>query len=226
MPSKSWSSYSQSNTSAAGAAIYTRPLLAIYDLAVLGLSNRFVWRCPSKHILQWYNAHISGNHLDIGVGTGYFLDHCQYPIAHPSLTLLDLNPNSLVWAAARLQRYQPVTVLADILAPLPFRDKQFDSIGMNYLLHCLPGTMSAKAVVFRDLLPLLGEGGRVFGTTIVGQGLPHNRLARFLLQLYNRRRIFSNIADTLSELELIIGTHFRSYTTSVCGSVAFFAAEI
>ncbi len=57
-----------------GAAVYTPLSLALYDLVVLGFSNFFVWRCSSRLILDFYNQHISDKHLDIGVGTGYFLD--------------------------------------------------------------------------------------------------------------------------------------------------------
>lgn len=56
---------------AAGAAVYSKPLLSGYDLWVLGFSNTFVWRCPTRLLLEFYNEHISGNHLDVGVGTGY-----------------------------------------------------------------------------------------------------------------------------------------------------------
>jgi hypothetical protein len=30
---------------AAGQAVYTKRMLGIYDLLVLGLSNRLIWRC-------------------------------------------------------------------------------------------------------------------------------------------------------------------------------------
>src|SRR5918996_6376268 len=79
----------------AGAAIYSKPVLSVYDLYVLGFSNTFVWRCPSHLILDFYNEHISGNHLDVGVGTGYFLDKCKFPTHHPRIALADLNTNSL-----------------------------------------------------------------------------------------------------------------------------------
>lgn len=61
-------------TIAAGAAVYSKPFLSVYDLYVLGFSNTFVWHCPARLILDFYNEHISRKHLDVGVGTGYFLD--------------------------------------------------------------------------------------------------------------------------------------------------------
>jgi ubiquinone/menaquinone biosynthesis C-methylase UbiE len=92
---------------AAGVAVYSRPLLSVYDLSVLGFSNTFVWKCPSRLILDFYNEHISGNHLDVGVGTGYFLDKCRFPSSNPTVVLVDLNANSLQVTAQRLARYNP-----------------------------------------------------------------------------------------------------------------------
>lgn len=210
----------------ASAAVYTKPILALYDIAVLGLSNRYAWRCPSAEILQWYNTHISANHLDIGVGTGYFLDHCRYPTSRPRLTLLDLNSNSLQRTAARLSRYHPSALLADVLQPLPLRPRTFDSIGLNYLLHCLPGTLAAKAGIFGQLAPLLRPGGCIFGTTILGQGAAQNRLARTLMRTYNTRGIFGNSADMLTDLEQGLRQHFQTYATYVVGMVAFFVGHV
>jgi hypothetical protein len=65
---------------AAGHAFYTRRSLAIYDMAILGYFSRLAWRCPARRIVEHYNLHVSANHLDVGVGTGYFLDHCTFPV--------------------------------------------------------------------------------------------------------------------------------------------------
>lgn len=65
----------------AGQAVYTKRVLHVYDLFVLGFSNRFVWRCPTPALLAHYDRHVTANHLDVGVGTGYFLDRCHFPSA-------------------------------------------------------------------------------------------------------------------------------------------------
>ncbi|HEX6657385.1 MAG TPA: hypothetical protein VF065_04840 [Ilumatobacter sp.] len=74
---------------AAGHAFYTQRTLAVYDLAILGFFSRVAWRCPADRILAHYNQYVSGNHLDIGVGTGFFLDRCRYPVHAPRIGLLD-----------------------------------------------------------------------------------------------------------------------------------------
>lgn len=213
------------NDSAAGAAMYSKFVLSIYDLGVLGFSNTFVWNCPSRQILNFYNEHVSERHLDIGVGTGYFLDRCKFPSSHPTLTLVDLNPNSLQVTTERLRRYNPTAYLANVLEPLPIDSLGFDSIALNYLLHCLPGTMLTKGVVFRNLQLLLNDRGKVFGTTILGQDVRHNLIARKLMHLYNSKGIFCNTDDTAADLEKILKENFRNYSLHIIGCVAFFMGQ-
>ena len=89
---------------AAGHAIFTKASLRTYDWFVLGVSNRWIWRCPTARLLRMYNDHVSANHLDVGVGTGYLLDHCRFPIDRPRVGLLDLNTACLQAAAQRIAR--------------------------------------------------------------------------------------------------------------------------
>jgi hypothetical protein len=202
--------------------VYSKPILAIYDVLVLGFSNTFVWQCPTRLILDHYNSHVSGRHLDVGVGTGYLLDHCTFPVRHPVLTLMDLNPNSLAFTALRLRRYRPETLLADVMTPVQPQRAPFDSIGINYLLHCLPGPMCSKGAAIGHLATLLNPGGVLFGTTIVGRGVAHAPLARLLLRVYNRSSVFGNREDDVEGLIDILAAHFRSPEVHVVGSVAFF----
>ena len=42
----------------AGQRVYTPFTLRVYDLFVLGFSNRFVWRCRSSKMLERYESHV------------------------------------------------------------------------------------------------------------------------------------------------------------------------
>ena len=59
-------------------AVYTPARLALYDLFILGVSCSLVWRCPRRHFLDLYDRHVGSPHLDVGVGTGFFLDRCRF----------------------------------------------------------------------------------------------------------------------------------------------------
>ena len=99
----------------AGQAVYTNSTLSFYDVIVVSVSNSYIWKCPSSLIEHHYNANISSNHLDVGVGTGYFLDRCRFPNNNPRVALMDMNANSLEFTSKRLERYQPETYQQNVL---------------------------------------------------------------------------------------------------------------
>jgi hypothetical protein len=210
----------------AGQRVYTPFTLWAYDAAVLGFSNRFVWRCRSSEMLARYDAQVGACHLDVGVGTGWFLDHCSWPVESPAITLLDLNENSLSAASRRIRRYAPATVRANVLDRVDLGDARFDSIGANFLFHCLPGGLERKArTVVSNLRPYLASGGVFFGSTILGRGVSHNLLGRRLMRLYNRKRIFSNLDDDRRGLEQGLASELTDVRIDVVGAVALFSGR-
>lgn len=209
----------------AGQAIYSPITLALYDLVVLTLSNPLVWRCPTDRILQLYNQQVSDSHLDVGVGTGWYLDRCRFPNAAPRVGLLDLNPNPLAAASRRIARYRPEQYQTDVLKPLTIPAAPFRSIALTYLLHCLPGDIAEKAVVFDNLAPLLATGGVVFGATLLSIGVERSAAARALMRAYNRKGVFSNAADSASTLQATLDQRFRSVRIDIIGCAALFVAR-
>jgi hypothetical protein len=210
----------------AGQRVYTPLVLRTYDLFVLGFSGRFVWRCSKSKMLELYDRHVGTRHLDVGVGTGWFLDKCGWPTESPQITLLDLNEHALSAAADRIRRYAPTTVRANVLDPVELGDARFGSIGLNFLFHCLPGGLQWKAAtVASNLRPYLAPNGVVFGSTILGRGVSHNLLGRRLMRLYNRKRIFSNLEDDQQGLEQGLASELTDVEIQVVGTVALFVAR-
>jgi SAM-dependent methyltransferase len=208
-----------------GAGVYGRLGLHFYDAGVLGISSLLVWRCSSKHVLAHYQANVTDNHLDVGVGTGYFLDRVTYSSPTPRLGLMDLNGNSLTHTARRLIRYSPEIYQADVLQPIAVRAEPFDSIGLNYLLHCLPGPMEAKAVAFDSLGPLLRPGGTIFGGTVLRHGVRLPLQARGLMGAYNAMGVFGNSRDSLDGLRTALDSRFDDVAIETHGCVALFRAK-
>ena len=216
----------RSDPAYAGQAVYTPGMLRAYDAVVVKLSNSFVWRCPARRILEQYSRHLTASHLDVGPGTGYYLDRCRFPDASPRITLLDPNPEVLRFAGDRLRRYRPALHAADALKPIRLEPASFRSVALGYVLHCLPGSIGSKAVVFDNLIPLVEPGGVVFGTTILNQGVRHTRLGHMLLRVYNRKGIFSNLDDDLDGLERALDRRFGRFELDVAGGVALFAGWV
>ncbi|POM23494.1 Methyltransferase domain protein [Actinomadura rubteroloni] len=209
----------------AAAESYKRPMLAAYDWIVLGFVSRWMWRCSRWTMLKHYDAQVGARHLDIGPGTGWFLDRCRFPVKNPDVTLVDLNETPLATAARRIRRHRPATHVRDVYRPLDLGAARFDSVGMNFLLHCLPGTVAQKAVVFDHVVPYLAPGARVFGSTVLGTGPHHTKASGRLLLKLNRSEVFNNADDRLDDLARELAARFGEVDLRVKGAVCLFSAR-
>ena len=209
----------------AGQAVYSKLVLSIYDLYVLGLSNSLIWKCPTYKLLDMYDLHVSDNHLDVGVGSGYYLDKCRFPTNKPRVALLDLNQNSLDVASKRIARYSPQLYRRNVLEDMDLGGEGFDSIGINYLLHCLPGSMDEKSVAFDNLAPHLSDGGVIFGSTLLYDEDTLGAIPKKLMGIYNKKGIFCNKNDTLDSLKDNLQKRFSKSYIDVIGCAALFWAK-
>ena len=147
------------------------------------------------------------------------------PVGRPQDRTFDLSPHSLAKSAKRLRRYNPSCYVGDALQPIEIGMSGFDSVSLNYLLHCLPGNLASKSIVFEHVKPLLRDGGVIFGSTLLGEGVRHNPLAKELMKIYNATGIFSNLSDRQTDLEAGLKAHFDEHTIHIEGCVALFSAR-
>lgn len=201
---------------------YTPRLLANYDSFVLGFMANRVWRSPIPPAVDRYRRCIGRRHLDVGPGTGYFLDEAAPE--GTEITLLDPNENVLAHASERLARFEPATVRADVLKPLPV-DGPFDSAAMSFVLHCLPGPMERKARAIENVAAVLETDGVLFGGTLLGMGADHTWAGRQVLRVGNWKRGFDNLTDTPDALEEILDASFEDTHVEVVHSVGYFEAR-
>lgn len=207
----------------AGWALYSATALRFYDPLILGVYGPVVWRCSTRDLTEHYRRALSPRHLDVGPGTGSFLDRADPPL-HTRITLLDPHPDVLAHASRRLARWQPAAVQANVLLPLPLTD-QFDSAALNYVLHCLPGPLERKAAAVRHVARVLTPQGVLFGATVLGIAGPHTPLLRAVLWFVNRQHYFDNLGDTEQGLRDLLMASFREVDIRVQGAVAVFAAR-
>lgn len=104
-------------------------------------------------------------------------------------------------------RPDPATYRVNVLAPIAFDAPKFDSVGLNYLLHCLPGAMRSKGVVLQHLRALTNPGGVVVGATLLHDRVRRNWLARQVMARNNAHGIFSNADDDLDGLRSVLAQH-------------------
>jgi len=205
-----------------GQSEYTPAFLRIYDAVILGIFTRFVWRCPTPRLVNEYRRHIRTDHLDVGPGTGYFIERSGLA-SGARVTLLDPNPNVLDYASRRLARLDVTAVQANVLEPLPVAGP-FSSAALHGVIHCLPGPLARKAPAVANVAAVLAPDGVLFGMSILGPREPQSRLARRMLASVNRRGTFDNLDDTRDGLREILAASFETVEIGTVGSVAIFAA--
>jgi hypothetical protein len=185
---------------------FTPLTLRFYDPFVLSFSARWIWHCPVERLVENYRWHIRPNHLDVGPGTGYFLEHSGLERGS-EVTLLDPNMEVLRHAATRLDGYDVTAVEADVLKPLPVR-----------------GPMARKSAAIRNIASVLHPEGLFFGSTVLGDEGNHGWAARRMLNAYNGRGSFDNRTDTEENVRQVLDASFEHVEYEVVGSIAIWFA--
>ena len=201
---------------------YTPRFLKTYD-AFVGFVAPRVWGVGEEHGIDLYRRHMGFRHLDVGPGTGFFIVETNPP-QDIELTLLDASPHVLDHCAERLAAWNPTTIRANVLEPLPL-DGPFDSAALAHVIHCLPGPMPEKARAIEHIAAVLTDDGVLFGGTVLGLSAEHTRAARMFLRLVNLRGTFDNRYDDVDGLRAILEASFHEVAVDTqTGSVAYFVA--
>lgn len=206
---------------------YSKLGLGVYDPLVMYGLLKHVWGCSPQDLVDHYRKHVTSNHADVGVGTGYCLDRCGLDSPSPRLVLIDLQPNCLEYVARRIARYRPQTYVRDVLQPI--RDipgGRFDSIALGGVLHCLAGDLRHKSKVF-DILASLGRGGtKIFGYTLVSDDVSSRSRRRLVHRLLNHLRVVDNSNDRLADLHRELAARFIGCRVEAIGCMALFSAIV
>jgi len=205
---------------------YTQLMLELYDLLILRLSSTMIWRCPTSDLVLLYSHHLSRRHLELGVGTGYLLQHGVFPSHSVKLLLLDCNPRVLRYALRRLARYQPLGLVKDLTQPDWAHDlpKQ-QSIGLNYVWHALQGTVEQRSQLFAQAAQVLTVDGVLFGATIRGMHPRMSKLACYASQRWLAAGLFNNRPDTSESLHTCLSQYFAEVQVWLRGEVMLFVAK-
>lgn len=183
--------------------------------------------------------------LDVGVGTGYFLASTPLP-GNTSVTLFDLNPACLEAASLRCKQshaglpgLEVRTVCGDFLAPADDpnsihqklldcqqKPERFDIILTSMLLHCVPGPPQRKATALASLARLVEpQSGVLAGATILGDGVRHNLLGRFIMFWHNALGMFDNRGDDVLTFIGALRDEFHDVKWEIVGTILIFQAR-
>lgn len=212
-------------------------VLVVLVMPVIGTSLLYLHSLPTansgprspfqKHLLPLFSANVGANHLDIGVGTGYYLEHAAL---RPGtlVSLCDLSSSALDAAKRRLPPTCEIgrTIQASILDPLPVKDR-FDSASMFFLLHCLPGPVQRKTVVFDHIRRNLTPEGVLTGATILGPrpGYSDPWFGVLIRYFCVRDGIFDNANDDAESLVAALRENFELVEAEIIGTVLIWKAQ-
>ncbi len=204
--------------------LYEGKTLKHADWVTTKILNPFVWRCPNQSIEKLYKERISTNHLEVGVGTGFWL---KYTLESGSrLALLDASQEALDHAGAALERHRPEKYLADVSKPLRETldsGDSFESLALTCLFHLIPGNLELKAAKILDnLLPYVSADGSVFGATILGADIRRPLLAVPVMNYGYKKEMLWNKNDTLGDIMEVLSARFRVFNVEVQGCVVLF----
>ncbi|MEK8071535.1 class I SAM-dependent methyltransferase [Rhodococcoides navarretei] len=156
-------------------------------------------------------------------GSGWVLANIDLP-SDIDLTLVDLNASSLEHTASRLD-VSPTLIEHDVMLPLPENVDSFDSVSINYVLHCLPGDWSTKSAALTNLADALAPDEVLFGSTVIGVDQKYTTLGAALMFVYNRIGAFGNRDDDLPGLRQLLSDRFEHVDITMVGNVALFVAK-
>src|SRR5687767_12956099 len=87
----------KSDPSYKGQSGYNAAMLAIYDVWVLKFMAKAVWKVPVAQGVDRYRQHMGHRHLDVGPGTGYFIEKGTRPATRRSRSLTPIRPCFATW---------------------------------------------------------------------------------------------------------------------------------
>lgn len=197
-----------------------------YDRIVNDFNCKHVWKCSTKNIIDNYQKNISNNHLEIGPGTGFFLNKKNTGINFKKLTLVDVNKDILQFSKKNLEQYYSnIEILhSDLFSQKISESIYFESVGVNYVLHCVTGNLQTK---LDNLIDNLGNNKyNLFGASVICDPLHMNTIAEYELIFLNTLGIFNNNEDTYYELEEYLNNRNIKFSLKKQGYVAIFDMEI
>ena len=81
-------------------------------------------------------------------------------------------------------------------------------------------------MVFDHAKQVMNPGGVVFGCTILNKGVKKGVAAKLMMQITNRKKVFSNLGDGPDDLKKELSKRFKNVRVNVIGCMAIFSARL
>ena len=140
------------------------------------------------------------------------------------LTLLDLSKNCLKRSAKRLKPLKAETIQHDLLTQFPKKVQGYRSIGMNFVLHCLPANKQRLNDLLQNIHAALTDQGVFFGATLPPIVFDRAPLANLLMLSLQKTKIFNNQTHSANKLTSLLESTFQTVHVERVGHALVFAA--
>ena len=200
--------------------------LKYYDYLVNEINCKYVWRCEPQNIINMYRQHCSSSHLEIGPGTGHFL-LMSGKKQFNSLGIMDINKKILNYSANQLgSQYNNISIYHQNI----FMSDNFDqikpsSVGVNYVLHCVPGNLENKMEKLINNLSN-NEKTTIFGATVINDSERQTVSSKLLLKFLNKKGVFHNKEDYSYHLKDYLVKNNIRHELQIIGNVLLFNVKI
>jgi hypothetical protein len=128
-------------------------------------------------------------------------------------------------AGRRLRRYKPEVYQRSVTEPFNLNTPAFDSVSMMNLLHCIPGDIKTKTILFEHAKEVMNPKAVFFGATILYKGVKRNAWASFAIKHSNKKGYMFNLDDSLEDIEKGLQAVFSESSVKVIGCEALFWAR-
>ena len=201
-----------------------------YDLLVNKLNCKYIWRCNYNIINSLYDRNISKHHLEIGPGTGFFINKFKFD----NLTLCDINQDILDYSFDNLKNNSKNISkinfnLFDNLSQTNLnKNVKFESVGANYVLHCIPGKIEDKLLTLVHNLKKINKSHKcvLYGGTVINDPYYNTFLSNALIKCLNHFKIFNNKEDFSYNIINNLEKHNIKFDYSIVGCVFIFKIEV
>lgn len=194
-------------------------ILPFYDKIVNDINCKYIWKCNKENIFKLYKKNIKKNHLEIGPGTGYFLKKYTFS----NLYLMDINKDILLFSKKELEKNNKnIKIYHHNIFQKKLYLNNIDSIGINYVLHCIDGNLENKIELLHKNLRTKKDVV-IFGATVINIDKYQNSLAKIELDFLNYFGIFHNKEDNFENVIKYFEENKIEFYFEIIGNVFLFS---
>lgn len=184
-------------------------ILPVYDKLVNDINCKYIWKCHKENIFKLYKKNIKKNHLEIDTFS--------------NLHLMDINKDILLFSKKELEKNNKnIKIYHHNIFQKKFYLNNIDSIGCNYVLHCIDGNLENKIELLHKNL-ITKKDVVIFGATVINIDKYQNSLAKIELDFLNYFGIFHNKEDNFENVIKYFYKNNIEFNYKIIGNVFLFS---